>query len=354
MNSSLIQSGVSPCPPASRPFTRRRRRRRSTSRSVLCIERDAVQSCTPRPSFCFPSSAFSLLPLMCSFLPPGFLILLPATFLEYAPSYLLSSLVLRPIFCFSFLLPSFFPVTCSFLPRFPHILLPSSRLPSFCFLLPSSLVLMTTSFPAYSASLLLPSLILLLCSCLPLFWCPPPSWNILLPISFPTCPASNVLLPVFCLPSFCFPPPSWNMLLPTSFFPNSASYSISCFPFLFPFSFLSCAPDNLLSRLFCFLFLLLPLFRLQNLLGRFKFRVVVSLSYFLTRETVLSFHPFSSFPVRFSSFILYMYILASFLWRPLICIKIPSCLAYILIARTFLFNYVPKKAHETIPFFLND
>jgi hypothetical protein len=239
--SSLIQSGVSPCPPASRPFTRRRRRRRSTSRSVLCTERGAVQSCTLRPTFCFPLLLFCFLPPSChellptrfphillpssclpSFcsLPPSFLpcnpdYLIPA----YSASFLLPSLFLLPTSSASLLLPSLILLPAAFLlPPFPLILLPSSCLPSFCFLLPSSHVLLTNYFRAYSASLLLPSLSMLPTSFLPcahdyllsclfcfltlvfpysafllvpsLFWCPPPSWNILLPISFPACPAS--------------------------------------------------------------------------------------------------------------------------------------------------------------------
>ncbi len=125
-NSSLIQSGVSPCPPASRPFTRRRRRRRSTSRSVLCTERGAVQSCTLRPAFCFTYSA---------------------SYSEYRKGRYstIQSCTLRPNFCFPY------PAPTSLLSCAPSYIL----LSLFCFPPPSYNMLLPISYPGYSASYLL-------------------------------------------------------------------------------------------------------------------------------------------------------------------------------------------------------
>jgi hypothetical protein len=156
---------------------------------------------------------------------------------------------------------------------------------------PSSHVLLPTSFPAHSASLLLPSLFLLptsFISCAPdyprfplilvpysslsLFCFPTPSWNILLPISFPACPASNFLLQLFC-----FPPLSSFVLLPATFLEYAPSYLLfPLFCFLPPASlFRSLSNSSRRLTYFSHLYASYSCFPYSvpnNLLGRFKFR----------------------------------------------------------------------------------
>jgi hypothetical protein len=150
----------------------------------------------------------------------------------------------------------------------------------------------TTSFPTYSAFLLLPSLILLSAPFLEYN----PSY--LLPrLSSFLRPASLILFPTTFL----------DMLLPTSFSP----YSTSCFPFLFPISFLS--PSYLVFPLVCFLYLLVPLFRLQQsrplqilcgtLLPKYNFPYYCFLSQV---SLCFLFIPFNLFQFVFPVYFLYM------------------------------------------------
>jgi hypothetical protein len=168
------------------------------------------------------------------------------------------------------------------------------------------------------------------------------------------------------------------VLLPTSFPAHSASLLLPSL-FLLPTSFIPCAPDYLLNRLFCFLpftsplsasyllppmrswlYLLSPLFCFPSpaslipspkslrplhipcgiLLSNYRVSIL------LLPFPELSFHPFSSFP---SSFFQFLFIYTCSYILPLatvVRIKSSSCLASVLMARTFLFNFAESTQND--------
>ncbi len=175
-------------------------------------------------------------------LPSASLILLPTTVLEYAPSPYLAYSASYLLLPFSF--PFLIPLMCSWLPHFLLILLPHCCLPSFCFLPPSSHVLLTTSFPL----------------CFP-------------PLAFP--PSASYLLHLMT-----------PGVLTTSFPAYSASLVLPSL-FLLPTSFLACAPDYILSRLFCFLTLAFSYSAVRPFLEYSPFYLLPRLSSFLLPASLI-------------------------------------------------------------------